>query len=61
MKIFLDFTYDVCWIVMWAAVYGLGLALYHGSGPALALGVLGVLARGVARYCEDVAEARDQK
>jgi len=59
VKIFLDITYDICWIVMWAAVYGLGLSLYHGSG--LALGVLGVLARGVARYCENVAEAMDQK
>ena len=60
MKIFLGFAYDICWVVMWASVYGLGQALYHGSGPALALGVLAVLARGVGGFCEGLIDGEQR-
>lgn len=61
MKIFLCFAYDICWVVMWASTYGLGQALYHGTGPALALGLLAVVARGVAGFCEELIQAGDQR
>lgn len=61
MKIFLGFAYDICWVVMWAAVFGLGQALCQGNGPALALGVLAVLARGVGTFCDELIQAGDQQ